>query len=143
MGQRARDGSVGGTAHGAGTVALDLTARARWGDQLFSRADPVLGAVVIALVVGVAVFLLAQALPALAKNEAGFLTDRVWELNDLSAPRFGIPDLLWVTVVSSAVAMALAMPLAIGVALFLTQYAPRSCDTPSPVWWTCWPRYRP
>jgi len=45
-------------------------------------------------------------------------------------PRFGIPDLLWVTVVSSLMAMTLALPVAIGVALFLTEYAPKRLSRP-------------
>jgi len=48
----------------------------------------------------------------------------VWAVDDTGNLRFGIPDLLWVTVLSSIVAMLIAVPVAIGVALCLTQYAP-------------------
>jgi phosphate transport system permease protein len=44
--------------------------------------------------------------------------------------KFGIPDLLWVTVLSSLIAMALALPVALGVALFLTEYAPKRLAQP-------------
>jgi phosphate transport system permease protein len=44
--------------------------------------------------------------------------------------RFGILDLLLVTVVSSAMALVIAMPIAMGIALFLTQYAPRRLARP-------------
>ncbi|MFN8075486.1 MAG: phosphate ABC transporter permease subunit PstC [Kineosporiaceae bacterium] len=102
----------------------DLAGSGRLGDRIFSGLATGSGAFVVALIAGVGVFLLAQALPALAKNKANFLTDRVWAVDDTGNLRFGIPDLLWVTVISSAVAMLIAVPIALGVALCLTQYAP-------------------
>lgn len=101
----------------------DLASTGRLGDRLFSGLAKGAGLLVIVLVCGVGAFLLIRAVPALAKNKANFLTDRVWDLSDLSAPLFGIPDLLWVTVIASIFAMAIAVPIAIGVALFLTEYA--------------------
>ena len=68
-------------------------------------------------------FLLSQALPSLMKNEANFLTSTQWSVSGES-PRFGIAGLLWVTVSSSIVAMSIAVPLGVAVALFITQYAP-------------------
>jgi phosphate transport system permease protein len=68
--------------------------------------------------------------PALARNEAGFLTSRVFEV-DGGTLRFGIADLLWTTVASSALALLIAVPLAVAVALFLTQYAPRRIAGPA------------
>jgi len=60
-------------------------------------------------------------MPAFATTtEAGPSASR-----NLAAPSFGIPDLLWVTVISSIFAMAIAVPVAIGVALFITEYAPK------------------
>ena len=44
--------------------------------------------------------------------------------------RFGIPDLLQVTVFVSLFALMLAMPIALGIAIFLTQYAPRRLAGP-------------
>jgi phosphate transport system permease protein len=70
-----------------------------------------------------------QAVPSLAKDRAGFLTSRIWDV-DGGTLRFGIPDLLWVTVISSIFAMAIALPVAIGVALFLTEYAPARLARP-------------
>ena len=63
------------------------------------------------------------------KDRANFLTARVWDVQGAEL-RFGIPDLLWVTVLSSLVAMTLAVPVAIGVALFLTEYAPKRLARP-------------
>lgn len=109
---------------GGSPTTPELGSTGRLGDRIFGGTARGSGALVIALVVGVALFLLSQAAPALLKNDANFLTDKVWDLSNPDSPAFGIPDLLWVTVISSAIAMALAVPLAVGVALCLTQYAP-------------------
>ncbi|MFI7586593.1 phosphate ABC transporter permease subunit PstC [Spongisporangium articulatum] len=102
----------------------------RRGDAIFRGLAAGSGVIVIALIVGVAAFLISQAAPALAKNKANFLTDRVWDLGNLAAPSFGIPDLLWVTVISATLALVFAVPVSVGLALFLTQYAPRRLATP-------------
>ena len=107
----------------------DMSATRRLGDRVFSTLATGSGVLVLVLIAAVAAFLVAQALPALAKNEAGFLTSREWQVN-VGSLRFGIADLLWVTVVSSIAAMVIAVPVAIGVALFLTQYAPRRLARP-------------
>jgi phosphate transport system permease protein len=107
----------------------DLGGSGRIGDRLFSGLATASGVVVVGLIAAVAVFLVAQAIPALTKNDANFLTDRVWEV-DGARLRFGVPNLLWVTVISSLIAMALALPVAIGVALFLTEYAPKRMARP-------------
>lgn len=107
----------------------DGASTGRLGDRLFAAGAHGAGLVVIAIVVLVAAFLVSQAVPALAKDQVNFLTSRTWQV-DTAQLRFGIADLLWVTVISSAVAMVLAVPVAIGVALFLTQYAPRRVARP-------------
>jgi phosphate transport system permease protein len=94
----------------------------RRGDRIFAALSAGSGALVVALIAAVAVFLLARAIPSLADDSANFLTDRVWNPGG-NPPQFGIPDLLWVTVLSSVVAMVLSVPVSVGVALFLTQYA--------------------
>jgi len=107
----------------------DMGRTSRFGDRLFSGLATGSGVVVVGVIAAVAVFLVAQAVPALTKDDANFLTDRIWDV-DSSPPKFGIPDLLWVTVISSVVAMVLAVPVAIGVALFLTEYAPKRLAQP-------------
>ena len=96
----------------------------RLGDRLFAGATRGAGILVIALVTLIGVFLLAQAVPALVKDQASFLTSREWAPGG-DAPRFGIVELLWTTVISSTIAMVLAVPIGVAVALFITQYAPR------------------
>lgn len=109
---------------GAGTAGGGTVPTGRLGDRLFGGAATGAGILVMALVTLVGVFLLAQAVPSLLKNEANFLTSTQWVAAG-DHPRFGIARMLWVTVVSSVIAMAIAVPLGVCVALFITQYAPR------------------
>ena len=88
------------------------------------------GLLVIALVTMIGVFLLAQAIPALLKDQANFLTSREWAPGG-DTPRFGIVELLWTTVASSAIAMVIAVPFGVAVALFITQYAPSWLKRPA------------
>jgi len=78
----------------------------------------------------IAVFLLSQALPSLAKDKVNFLTSTKWEV-DGTPLQFGIANMLWVTVLSSVIAMMIAVPLGVGVALFITQYAPSWLSRPA------------
>lgn len=75
--------------------------------------------------------MLMRALPALRRNKENFFTyGGAWITNDASSMHFGIFNLLQVTVFVSVFALLLAMPVALGVAIFLTQYAPRRFTAP-------------
>lgn len=113
-----------------GLLSGDRASTGRLGDRIFSGTARGAGIVVIAIVTLVGVFLVSQAIPALAKNEVNFLTSNQWNV-DGTPLQFGIANLLWVTVISSLIAMVIAVPLGIGVALFITQYAPRWLSRPA------------
>jgi phosphate transport system permease protein len=108
----------------------DRASTGRLGDRLFGGAATGAGLLVIAIVTLIAVFLLSQAVPALRRDGANFLTSTEWNVAG-DHPRFGIATLLWTTVASSVVAMVIAVPLGVGVALFVTQYAPRWLSRPA------------
>lgn len=77
----------------------------------------------------VAVFLVTRAVPVIEQDKANFLFSRGFAVG--SEPlRFGVIDLLWVTVISSVIALVIAVPVSIGIALFITQYAPVSLRRP-------------
>lgn len=102
----------------------------RLGDRIFGGTATGAGLVVIAIVTLIAGFLMSQALPSLAKNKANFLTSTQWNV-DGTPLQFGIANLLWVTVLSSVIAMVIAVPFGVGVALFITQYAPGWLSRPA------------
>ncbi len=101
------------------------------GDRIFRSAAQGSGLLVIALIAAIGIFLMWRAVPALVRNDANFLTySGNWVTTDTAHMRFGILDLLQVTVFVSLFALALAMPIALGIAIFLTEYAPRRVAGP-------------
>lgn len=95
-----------------------IRAKQRLGDIVFSRAALISGSVILLILALVAIFLVAQSLPAVVADPGDFigqpasLWDYVWPLV------FGT---LW----SAALALVMALPLAVGIALFISHYAPR------------------
>lgn len=77
----------------------------------------------MAIMAAIAVFLVVEAVPALQANKGSFFTTRTWEPNGSQA--FGIGALAFGTVISALLALIMAVPVAVGVALFISHYAPR------------------
>jgi phosphate transport system permease protein len=115
---------------GAGSVSLGTPrAKVRWGDRIFAWLTAGSGLFIVVLIALIAVFLVVRAAPSLADDKANFLFSRDWSVNG-DVLRFGILDMLWVTVIISLLAMVIAVPIAIGIALFITQYAPKRLARP-------------
>ena len=105
--------------------------KVRLGDRVFRGLAEGAGVLVVVLIAAIGAFLLIRAIPALARNQENFFTfGGNWITTDTSAMHFGILDLLQVTVFVSVFALLLAMPVALGIAIFLTQYAPRRLAGP-------------
>ena len=102
----------------------------RWGDRVFRSMAVAAGATIVGAIALMGLFLLIRALPSLQANHANFFTDTQFVTTDPNDLRFGIRDLLQVTVLSSVFALVVAVPLAIGIAAFLTNYAPRRFARP-------------
>jgi len=116
---------------GRGPLSGDNAGTGRLGDKAFAAAAKGSGALVIGLVTLVGVFLLWQAIPAIADDKVNFLTSRQWAVSDSDNLRFGIVELLWTTVAASTIAMLIAVPVGVAVALFITQYSPRWLSRPA------------
>src|SRR6185312_6518736 len=105
--------------------------KVRLGDKIFRGLAEGAGILIVVIIAAIGAFLLWRAVPALARNEENFfLYSGNWVTTDTSAMQFGILDLLQVTVFVSVFALILAMPVALGIAIFLTQYAPRRVAGP-------------
>jgi phosphate transport system permease protein len=105
--------------------------KVRLGDKIFRGLAEGAGIFIVVLIGAIGLFLLMRAIPALSRNEENFFTfGGNWVTTDTSAMHFGILDLLQVTVFVSVFALILAMPVALGIAIFLTQYAPRKLSGP-------------
>ncbi|MFB7248219.1 phosphate ABC transporter permease subunit PstC [Streptomyces populi] len=101
----------------------------RPGDRVFLALSRGSGILLLVIMAAIAVFLTYRAALALSKNEGNFLTTFEWNTG-LTPPVFGIAVLAFGTVVSAIIAMALAVPVAVGIALFITHYAPRKLGGP-------------
>jgi phosphate transport system permease protein len=108
---------------------VKLAKISRTGDRIFRSLATTSGLLIVLLVLFVGIFLLALALPSLQANKDSFLTSRNWTVagNEL---RFGIAGLFWTTVLSAVLAMAMAVPVAVGVALCMTQYLHKRVSGP-------------
>jgi phosphate transport system permease protein len=82
---------------------------------------------VLALLAGVLLALLYGGWPALRTFRFGFLTSTIW--NPVT-DQFGALAPLYGTVITSLLAMLLAVPLAFGIAIFLTETCPMWLRSP-------------
>lgn len=99
-------------------------ASSRRGDRVFFALTGTSGVLMVLLILAIGGFLVIEALPALQHDATSFLTTKEF-LPEADRPTFGIAVLATGTIVTSLVAMVLAVPVALGVAIFVTQYAPR------------------
>lgn len=93
--------------------------RLRPGDRVFSGSALTAGTIILAILAGVAAFLLLESVPALTTDPA--------DINILDGEPFWsyVAPLVFGTLWSSALALFMAVPVAIGIALFISHYAPR------------------
>jgi len=97
----------------------------RPGDALFRGVTLLAGYLLLLLLVAIAAFLVIEAVPALRHDTTNFLSTRTWNPDDTPSI-FGIAALAYGTLVSAALALLVAVPVALGVALFTAFYAPRA-----------------
>ena len=96
--------------------------RGRIGDLLLVGVTFVFSAGAVALLVAIAFKVFDGAHPAYSKFGLGFITSRVW---DPVKSHFGALDLIYGTGITSFLALLIATPLSIAIALFLSELAPR------------------
>ncbi|MGZ4762942.1 MAG: phosphate ABC transporter permease subunit PstC [Ilumatobacteraceae bacterium] len=99
-----------------------LQVRRSRGDRVFFGGVSFSGLVVLLIMIAVGLFLAVEAAQALRVTGVwSFLTSAEWETD---RGKFGISALLLGTVLIAAVAVAVALPISIGTALFITEVAP-------------------
>jgi phosphate transport system permease protein len=104
--------------------------KARRDDQLFKSFAAAAGLTIVIAIALIAIFLLVRAVPSLRANHANFFTSAEFDTTKADHLAFGIRDLFMVTVLSSLTALLVAVPVAVGIAVFLTQYAPQRLARP-------------
>lgn len=100
------------------------------GDRAFKALAIAAGSTIVIAIALIAIFLLIRAVPSLRVNHANFFTSTEFNTTDAENLAFGIRDLFMVTVLSSVFALVLAVPVSIGIAIFLTHYAPARLARP-------------
>src|SRR3954469_14807128 len=105
------------TTHAGQILAMGSGGKRRPGDRIFSNAAVIAACTVLALLAGVAIFLIADSVPAITAS-ASDLPDGKTLIDYIAPLAFG-------TVLAATIAVVLAVPLAVAVALFISHVAPR------------------
>ncbi|MGA2210268.1 MAG: phosphate ABC transporter permease subunit PstC [Acidimicrobiales bacterium] len=102
-----------------------VTSEHRLDDRLFRGGTRAVGLAVFALLFSIGAFLLWKSMPAFRKNGIiSFLTTSGFTTNGTAHPVFGVAALLFWTVVIALIAAVIGVPIAVGTALFIVEYAP-------------------
>ncbi len=97
------------------------SAAAPWQDWVFEHATMLFAVLVLAMLLGIIGALSYAALPALQKFGFGFFFTNVW--NPVTS-QFGALAPIYGTLVTSAIALLIGVPVSFGIALFLTEMCP-------------------
>ncbi len=102
----------------AAPAATKIEAKKRPGDIWFSGTALAAGSMILVTLAAVALFLIIQSIPAVGATaeDATLLTTDFWDY---------VWPLLFGTIWAALLALLMAVPLSLGVALFITHYAPR------------------
>ncbi len=107
--------------------ALPHPTRSSWGDLLFRASSGAAGFAILALLTLIVLVLTFNALPSLRAFGPGFLTSTAWNpLRD----EFGALPFIYGTLVTSALALLLGVPVSLGIAIFVAELSPASIRVP-------------
>jgi phosphate ABC transporter permease protein PstC len=124
------DGALNGPRKRRRAAESPLGAKPGSGDAVFAGLARGCAIFILLLMAAIAAFLVFQAISAISKDKSNFFTEFNWDPDGNLAssngqPHFGIAAIAWGTLMTSIIGLILGAPIAVGVALFITQYAPR------------------
>jgi phosphate transport system permease protein len=102
-------------------------ARTPWADRLFAALALSAALLTLALLAGIIASLLVGAAPAIREYGLSFLVRSEW---DPVQNRYGGLVMIYGTLMSSLIALLIAVPVSFGIALFLTELSPRWLKRP-------------
>jgi phosphate transport system permease protein len=105
----------------------EITRRAGRGDARFHFLTWAAAATVLVIFTGVIAALVIGSIPAVKAFGFSFLTTSAW---DPTSEKFGALPSIYGTLVTSVLAMIVAVPVGIGIAIFLTELCPRPLRKP-------------
>lgn len=124
-----RPGSAGSLTPGPGDTGTGVGGRSvRIGDRVFRGLAAGSGGFLLIVMAAIAFFLVWKAIPAITENEGNLFTTQSWN-PQANPPVFGMAAVLFGTLVSAVIAMIIGVPIAIGIALFISHYATRKVAT--------------
>jgi phosphate transport system permease protein len=97
------------------------------GDRGFRIGTGIFAGIVLLVVLGIGFELTRQSLLAIQKFGFSFWTGKVW---DPVSGEFGALPFIWGTLYSSILALLIATPIALGIAIYISELSPRSLRTP-------------
>jgi len=100
----------------------------RLGDRVFRGLAAGSGALLLVVMAAIAIFLIWKAIPAFTDNSGNIFTTQSWNPQAIP-PFFGMAAVFFGTVMSSFIALVIGVPIAIGIALFISNYASRRAAT--------------
>ncbi len=103
------------------TQRIDLTAERRMADRLFKGSTLGAGALILVILVLIAFTVSRKSVPVFRAEGLEFFTDRRWAPAD---DTYGALSFIYGTAITSLIAVVLAVPVSLGIALFTTQVAP-------------------
>ena len=106
---------------------LRIAKRQRTLDRLFKYATQFFALSVLLTLLGIIASLIFNAAPALSKFGFGFFTTVEW---DIINGEFGGLIAIYGTVITSVIALLIAVPLSFGIAVFLTEMCPQVLKRP-------------
>ncbi len=104
-----------------GDLHLRQVQKFRLQDRFFHHATQLFALVVLAALVGILISLAIEAWPSLKAFGPSFFWTNVWSVPD---DEFGALAAIYGTVVTSVLALVVAVPISFGIALFLTETCP-------------------
>jgi phosphate transport system permease protein len=105
----------------AGIKETLTSGRKRIGDRVFSTLTWIFAALIAVILIGLLIVLYIDAAPAVEKFGWSFLTSLAWDpVNEI----FGALPAIYGTLLSSLIALIIAIPVSIGSAIFLAELAP-------------------
>ena len=106
---------------------MDLRGKRAYADTGFRWVAIVAASLVLLILGAIAVSMTARSWPVLGRMGLDFFTSRRWSPAD---KLYGALPFIWGTLYTAAIAVAISVPISLGVAMFVTQIAPRKWRMP-------------
>ena len=97
------------------------------GDYIFQNITRLFAFLLLSLVVVMVYEMFRQSIPSIEKFGWGFITSQEWNpVQD----EYGALPFIFGTLYSSLIALVIALPLSVGIAIFLSEFAPKWLEQP-------------